>query len=333
MKINIYYGGRGIMGDPTLTVLKRVQAVLEELNVKVDRFNLYEEKRNITSLPNSMYDADGIILAASVEWYGIGGYMTEFLDACWLYGNKEKIAKLYMFPIVMGTTFGERDGKLTLQTAWDMLGGKPLDGVSGYVQDVVSFEINKDFMTFIEKKSENFYRSISQKRVVLPASTQAVKQMVTSMDPINLTPQETEQLSKYASDETYVQTQKEDIKELSSRFRTLMENNGTSEEDMILSAFKKHFSPRADFRASFKFIIKKMERPLLLRVDGKDMSVEYSDAEQTDILCKVSLDAMNEIIAGRKSFQNAFMLGDMQVKGDFTIYRNLDQVFTFSADK
>ena len=41
MKINIYYGGRGIMGDPTQTVLKRFQDVLDELNVKVERYNLY----------------------------------------------------------------------------------------------------------------------------------------------------------------------------------------------------------------------------------------------------------------------------------------------------
>ena len=51
MKINIYYGGRGMVGDPTLCVVNRMQAVLEDLNVKVSRYNLFEEKRNITALP------------------------------------------------------------------------------------------------------------------------------------------------------------------------------------------------------------------------------------------------------------------------------------------
>ncbi len=37
-----------------------------------------------------MKDADGIILATTVEWLGIGGFMYQFLDACWLYGDKEK---------------------------------------------------------------------------------------------------------------------------------------------------------------------------------------------------------------------------------------------------
>ena len=50
MKINIYYGGRGIIDDPTLFVLGKIGQVLDELNVKVERFNLYELKNTITTL-------------------------------------------------------------------------------------------------------------------------------------------------------------------------------------------------------------------------------------------------------------------------------------------
>ncbi len=35
VKINIYYGGRGLIGDPTLYVLNKIQEVLRELNVSV----------------------------------------------------------------------------------------------------------------------------------------------------------------------------------------------------------------------------------------------------------------------------------------------------------
>ena len=35
MKINIYYGGRGLMDDPTLYVINKMQSVLEELHVEV----------------------------------------------------------------------------------------------------------------------------------------------------------------------------------------------------------------------------------------------------------------------------------------------------------
>ena len=101
MNIHIYYGGRGLIDDPTLYVIDKMQEVLEELHVKVTRYNLYECKNSIVTLPQTLKDADGVILASTVEWYGIGGYMQQFLDACWLYGDKEVISRIYMCPIVM----------------------------------------------------------------------------------------------------------------------------------------------------------------------------------------------------------------------------------------
>lgn len=37
MRIHIYYGGRGLIEDPNLYVLKKIEEVLEELRVKVER--------------------------------------------------------------------------------------------------------------------------------------------------------------------------------------------------------------------------------------------------------------------------------------------------------
>ena len=67
------------MDDPTLYVLNKMQAVFEELNVNVERFNLHELKNSITTLPQTLKEADGIILATTVEWYGIGGYMQQLV--------------------------------------------------------------------------------------------------------------------------------------------------------------------------------------------------------------------------------------------------------------
>ena len=40
MKINVYYGGRGLLDDPTLYVLKKMEDVLRELRVNIERFNI-----------------------------------------------------------------------------------------------------------------------------------------------------------------------------------------------------------------------------------------------------------------------------------------------------
>ena len=94
------------MDDPTLFVLNKMKEVLEELRVTIEVFNLYELKNSIPTLPQTIKTADGVILGTTVEWYGIGGYMQQFLDACWLYGDKERISQVYMCPIVMSTTYG-----------------------------------------------------------------------------------------------------------------------------------------------------------------------------------------------------------------------------------
>ena len=330
MKINIYYGGRGIMGDPTLFVLTKMQTVLEELNVKVERFNLYEEKRNITTLPSTLNDADGCILASTVEWYGIGGYILEFLDACWFYGNKSKIAEIYMCPVVMSTTYGEREGILTLQSAWDMLGGKPCSGMSGYVKDSVAFELNQDYIGVVERTAETLYRTISRKAVMMPASNQVVKQLVAAPSRMDLTPQETEQLSKYAADDDYVQKQKEDIRELADHFKNLLKNNGVSENEVILANFKEHFKAYKSFVATYEFVLREVEKPLIIEVNESKLNCYYGDIDEPTVTCTLSCEKLDEVFEGKRSFQHIFMSGDMQVKGDFKVLRMLDNLFVFS---
>ena len=228
MKINIYYGGRGIIDDPTLYVISQITTVLQELNVKVQQYNLYEQKNGITALPNTLKDADGTILASTVEWFGVGGYMMQFLDACWLYGDKEKIKSIYMAPVVMSTTHGEREGMMSLSAAWEMLGGLPCEGICGYIADTTKLENSSEYSKIIDKKAENIYRTINQKMPVFPASNRAVINKVAVANSIDLTPQESEQLSEYASDDRFVKKQKEDLQELASIFRDKMGQDETT---------------------------------------------------------------------------------------------------------
>lgn len=328
MKVNIYYGGRGLMDDPTLFVIDKMQEVLEELNVKVERFMLKELKNSITTLPQTLKDADGIILATTIEWYGIGGYMQEFLDACWLYGDKEKISKIYMCPIVMSTTYGEREGKLDLARAWEILGGLPCSGICGYIADFSDLEMNEAYTNLIEKKAENVYRTIKQQVVSFPASNQAVRQKVLVSQNIDLTPQESEQLSQYAADDSYVQQQKEDIQELASMFRGMMSQENAETADDYSNRFEKHFHPLPGFKASYKITVEGTGKVIGLRVNGKEL--QYSDEMgRADVEAQITQEAMNEIMAGRMTFQRAFMGGDMKMKGDFKLLRTLDEIFVF----
>ncbi|MBQ7919611.1 MAG: SCP2 sterol-binding domain-containing protein [Lachnospiraceae bacterium] len=329
MNINIYYGGRGIIDDPTLFVINKMQEVLEELNVKVTRYNLHESKSTITTLPQTLKEADGIILATTIEWYGIGGYMQQFLDACWLYGDKERISQIYMCPIVMSTTYGEREGKLHLTNAWEILGGQPCSGICGYVADNVSLEMNPQYVTIIEKKAENMYRTINQKVASFPGSNQAVKQMVSITHNIDFTPQETEQLSMYASDAMYVQRQKEDIQELANLFRDMMSDKA-SDGEAYLGEFRKAFKAQPGVSATYSFKIDGKSPALLIKVNGSRLVCEYGDGDNADVVIMIDRQVLEDLIAGRMTFQRAFMSGAMKIKGEFNIFRTLDQLFVFA---
>ncbi len=330
MKVNIYYGGRGLVDDPTIFVIDQMQKVLEELNVSVERFNLYEIKNAITTLPQTLKSADGIILATTVEWFGIGGYMQSFLDAIWLYGDKEQISRLYMCPVVMSTTLGEKEAMVNLSLAWEILGGPWSNGVCGYIKDTAILENNKEYQNHIEKKTENFYRSIHQKLKNLPASNPEAYKAIAVQQGMNLTPQETEQLSRYASDEVYVQKQKEDIQELASYFKGRLSTSQEKATSGYQKQFEDCFHPQPGCRTVYCIKLDGKSEVLQLQIDQNTLICVADETKRTDIEMCMTEEVLKAIINGEETFQKAFMTGDMKMKGDFSKFRLLDELFPFS---
>jgi len=330
MKVNIYYGGRGLLEDPTLYVINKLTSVLDELHVKVSRYNLFEEKNTIAMLPKTLKDADGVILATTVEWMGIGGYMQQFLDACWLYADKEKISTLYMLPVVMASTYGERDAVLTLVKSWELLGGIPCNGLSAYVENHVDFETNKDYAQIIEKTAETFYRTIHQKMKMLPTSNAAIKQNILKFNSIALTPQESEQLSVYISDDTYVKKQKEDIEELTQLYREMLDSNDAEGNQEFIKNLKDNFHPIDDFDASYAITLTDVKRTLVVEINGKNLRCYYGEKPDADVIARTTHAIMNKLVMGRITFQGAFMSGELTAKGNFKTLRTFDQIFQFN---
>ena len=353
MKVNIYYGGRGLIEDPALYVIKKITQVLKELRVNVDKYNLFEDKNNITILPNTFKEADGIILVASVEWTGIGGYLQQFLDACWLYGDKTKLSSLYTMPVVISTTYGERDAYFSLHRAMDILGVLPVNGICAYVEDRIDFETNNDYTYLIEKRTEDLYRSISKKAATFPSSIGVVKENVFPTTGIDLTPQESEQLSKYVSDESYVKKQKEDIEELASLFKDMLGESETEEEaetddwtsvvpeaetkqnakliddDRFIPEIKAAFCPIDNVALSYSVEFTDRNRTLVISLNGNSLSCYYGEHPGSNIVAKTDSATFEKIVKGELTFQTAFMAGSLTAQGNFKVLRSFDTLFQF----
>ena len=332
MRIHVYYGGRGLIEDSTLYVLSRITEVLEELRVDVKRYNLYECKNEIAVLASGIKEADGVILAASVEWYGIGGLLQQFLDDCWLYADKTKLSHLYMMPVVVSTTYGEREAEQNLMKSWELLGGSLCPGITAYVENQAEFETNGNYAKVIETRAENLYRTINQKIKALPSSTFALKQTISGSVPMELTPQESEQLSKYVSDDTYVKKQKADIEELSQLFKEMMDRtDGKESSQEFIHNLKENFKPsKEDIKAVFEIRMTDTNKTLIVDVDKDKLSCYYGTCDYADVVATTTRAVINKLVNGRTTFQGAFMSGELTAKGDFKTLRMFDQLFRFN---
>jgi len=331
MNINIYYGGRGLIEDPTIYVCDKIAEVLTELRVQVKRYNLYEEKNSISMLPKTLKEADGIILASSLEWFGIGGYMLQFLDACWLYGDKSKIAGLFMMPVVTSTAFGEDESYLSLIRAWKILGGNTCQGISAYVEDHTEFELNGQYARRIERIAEDLYRAVNQNLTVFPSSEFTIRSNTAIGSNLPLTPQESEQLSVYVSNDNYVKKQKEDIEELSQMFREMLGNDGTDQNDLI-KQFRNHFKPQEGFKATYSIEMSDLSRTIIIEAKENELKCYYGELKETDVASRTTSEVLNDIIAGKTTFQKAFMSGALAAKGNFKTLRMFDTIFQFAKE-
>jgi putative sterol carrier protein len=149
---------------------------------------------------------------------------------------------------------------------------------------------------------------------------------------LSLTPQESEQLSKYVSDDTYVKQQKEDIEELATMFKDMMGQTAQDAETGFLKALENHFVPADGFSANYLFQIEGTKKPLYVSIQQGQLQLHSGQEEEepeADVVAKLTTDVMQSIVDGRMTFQRAFMTGDMTAKGNFKTLRMLDQVFAF----
>ncbi|MCQ2506553.1 MAG: NAD(P)H-dependent oxidoreductase [Lachnospiraceae bacterium] len=330
MQINVYYGGRGLIEDSTLFVISKLTEVFEELRINVVCYKLYENKNEITALASSLKNADGVILAANIEWFGIGGLLHELLDSFWIYGDKAKIAKTVMMPVVIAHAQGEKEGELELIKAWELLGGKAINGISAYVTDQTAFETNINYVKIIEGKAEEMYRAVNQRLTTFPTSNHLLLQGQKVPGNIDLTPEESDQLSKYVSDDTYVKNQRQDIAELSEIFKGMMENNDKNDaEPEFVRNFRMNFKPfDSEFAAIYAFKFSDTGKTLLADISFNHLKLSYGETDKPCVQVTLTRGVMNKIVTGRQTFQGAFMTGDVVTK-DFKNYRVLDQLFQF----
>ena len=267
------------------------------------RYNKKKKKNTITTLSQTITEADGVIFATTVEWVGMGGYMQTLLDSCWLYSDKSQVSDVYMFPVVMARTYGEREVTLALNNSWEIIGGKIGPSLSAYIDDTTDFEFNTEYNNIIEKYAENVYRTISQKIKQLPSSSQTIKNNVLK-DTIKL-------------------------ESLASIYKELLNDQENGGDNYYIDVFKDNFTPSPGYKSTYMLSISDKDKLISIYVDGSNIEVELGENRNADVIGKLNKETFDNIVNGQQTFHRAFMTGAMTARGNLKTLRMLDEIFKF----
>ena len=165
---------------------------------------------------------------------------------------------------------------------------------------------------------------------MLPASNMVLRQNLLKSHTIVLTPQESEQLSMYVSDDSYVRKQKEDIEELTQLYKEMLDGGENDITGEFIRNLKENFHPIEDFSATYSIELSDINKTLIVEINDSHLRCYYGEKPDADVIAKTTRAVMNKLVLGRITFQGAFMSGELTAKGNFKTLRTFDQVFQFN---
>ncbi|MDA3846741.1 MAG: SCP2 sterol-binding domain-containing protein [Vallitaleaceae bacterium] len=336
IKVIIVNGSTGYTDDPTAEVIHRISHVLAELNTNIIRLDLANEY-NIKHFLEEVATADGVILATTVTWFGIGGRMQLFLDDCYAFGNQAIFGRCYLMGVVISKQMYERDAYHHMIRSWEILGGIEGTHLCASIKNVVTFETDKALGLSVDKKAEEFYRIINQKRTPLPSSIRSNKIYI-EVEQSHINPvsdNEVEIINHKPSTlipnyDAYMEKQKKDIEDISELFKKKINKNteeaSLNEPERFMTSFTKK---EQDLSASIQWIIDDHpSKNFNMVFTSGQLRCRYGELPENNVYINLEYDILRKILNGKLTIQRAFMTGMVKAKGDFTLLYKLDQMFT-----
>ena len=112
-------------------------------------------------------------------------------------------------------------------------------------------------------------------------------------------------------------------------YKELLSDEQNGGDDYYLSVFRNHFKPQLNYNGRYMFMISDKDKNIIVNVQGSNLTVEFGQDMEADVIGKMSKETFDRIVQGRITFHRAFMTGDMTAKGNFRTLRMLDEVFNF----
>lgn len=344
MKIMLIDGSWNGDSDPSHGVSELFSSVLEELEVDIHLLTLDEKTPNMNGLSLLLDEVDGVIICGTTKWVGAGSILQAFLDNCYNL-RPDFFREKYGLIVASAMTSGEDELLGYLHKCWQALGGYPPETLAGLIMSKEEIQHNGDIRKVLEKKLEDFYRIINQKRTYLPRSAKkghsalqashSVEhkklQGISRTEEVAYTPK-VQEFKQTPVVKNMNETQQDDVLEISQLFQSkLQQVKSHPTMAIIIQGLKNGFNSSEvimDMIISFNVTGIK---PLHFTVDIKDKKLMVEETMDLAAQIHITLDEkfLFQILDGTLSLQNAFVLGKASVKGKMSLLALFDQCFKF----
>lgn len=338
LKVIVIYGGDGYADDPTLVALDRIGNVLNELNTRIIRLDLYKEEYSIKSFINELSSSQAVVIATTVEWIGVGGYLQLFLDKCWKYGTKTAFDGIYLFGVIISKQGYERDAYNHLIKSWELLGGLQGSDICACIKKSIDLETNQTLLNAIDKKTEEFYRIAHQGRVILPTSIRENKIYIeVPVEKYINFPEGAVQREHEANEtlipnyETFIEKQQKDIEDIAGILKKKISHHTEHSKKTVPQIFNEGFlGSNEPFECKIQWYVNENAgKNFVMDIKTKKINTSFGNVDDCTIVINLDEVVLHKIIEGKMTIQRAFLTGEIKAKGDFTVLYKLDALFNF----
>lgn len=348
MKLMIIHDGIEEQGEATHYLANLYQSILKELEVEVKMVQLDKKVPAIQAFNMALEDIDGMILISTCRWIGISSLMQSFLEECHNFHSRlfKGIPGLI---ITLAHQNNEYMAENIMLQSWLSLGGEMPDRLCGVLGHQSDIEENDNTIIALEKKCEDFYRQIRSKRPTLTSSLSPEMKPVIPVEQrdevssdldINIPPHNESAPTievnashnmKAKEPEVQVPKDQQDIFEITKLFKNKLKSVDNSLEPKdIEERLHKQYQPHSSISnpLMFHFKITGIKDSQLLII-LKPTGCQVMDGLGMEHHISITLEekSFTQLLDGKITLQNAFVLGKAKIKGQMGLLSIFDDSF------
>lgn len=340
--VTLVYGGEGFIDDPSLIVLERITKVLTELEVGIHKIDLSKGKASMDVAFEYIRESKGVVLCTCVEWYGMGYRMQQFLDDCFYHGETAYFMNIPLMGVSIGRQGFEKEAYLHILKSWQCLGGREGLSIEGVIPTAAALETNFDWLYYIDKKAENYYRIMQQDKPGLPTSgtLKKVEVKVPVAETVGIKPSYDEQKKPKGPElndkviiedyGTFVEKQQKDIASISSIFKKKLSAQTNEGQREFPQIFMDAYKGADGVNALVQIVFDDTPREnTVLELNNKHIRSYFGLKSNVDLSISATKEVLQKIVDGKLSMQRAFMTGEVKAKGDFSLIYKFEEYFQF----